>query len=50
MRNIEIPDDSELVTMDVPFVKSLQDLSLFQTVQIPNITNNHQNAYLWIFF
>lgn len=50
-RNIEIPDDSELLTIAAPFVNSLQDLSLLQILQIPNIkiipmeNNQKRNMY-----
>lgn len=42
--NIEIPEDSELVTGDVFFVNSFQELSLVQILQISNNNNNHLNT------
>ena len=43
MGNTEIPEDSELVTGDVFFVNSFQEL-LVQILQISNNNNNHLNT------
>lgn len=44
MGNTEIPEDSELITVDVFFVNSFQELSLVQILQISNNNNNHLNT------
>ena len=44
MRNTEIPENSELVTVDAFFVNSFQGLSLVRILQISNINNKYWNT------